>query len=318
MEKQEARLKKSHVFLLKHPKVHQLGGIILMGTNEVVKGIPTAYTDGVNKRYGEEFLAKLKDEEINGLVLHENCHIFYRHVTHHKTTFKENAKLANIAADFVVNDMIVEMKDAKIVLPEGGLYNPMFHNWSMSKVYAYLKQRKKELDEEGQGQGQGQGGQPQDNNSPGGETLNDRHDVTDIDKLLKNLNDHDSLDEHDYKAAEKYDEKEISEKVDRALREGGLLAGILGGDKNRQIEQLLEPKVDWREALREFVMAQCAGRSDYRFLSATRSCPRKYASCGGTPKSMANKSFKTTTQVLLTCSSPWVVGELRFHVSVNT
>ena len=154
MEKQEARLKKSHVFLLKHPKVHQLGGIILMGTNEVVKGIPTAYTDGVNKRYGEEFLAKLKDEEINGLVLHENCHIFYRHVTHHKTTFKENAKLANIAADFVVNDMIVEMKDAKIVLPEGGLYNPMFHNWSMSKVYAYLKQRKKELDEEGQGQGQ--------------------------------------------------------------------------------------------------------------------------------------------------------------------
>jgi predicted metal-dependent peptidase len=149
------------------------------------------------------------------------------------------------------------------VLPEGGLYNPMFHNWSMSKVYAYLKQRKKELDEEGQGQGQGQGGQPQDNNSPGGETLNDRHGVTDIDKLLKNLNDHDSLDEHDYKAAEKYDEKEISEKVDRALREGGLLAGILGGDKNRQIEQLLEPKVDWREALREFVMAQCAGRSDY-------------------------------------------------------
>ena len=263
MEKQEARLKKSHVFLLKHPKVHQLGGIILMGTNEVVKGIPTAYTDGVNKRYGEEFLAKLKDEEINGLVLHENCHIFYRHVTHHKTTFKENAKLANIAADFVVNDMIVEMKDAKIALPEGGLYNPMFHNWSMSKVYAYLKQRKKELDEEGQGQGQGQGGQPQDNNSPGGETLNDRHGVTDIDKLLKNLNDHDSLDEHDYKAAEKYDEKEISEKVDRALREGGLLAGILGGDKNRQIEQLLEPKVDWREALREFVMAQCAGRSDY-------------------------------------------------------
>jgi predicted metal-dependent peptidase len=252
MEKQEARLKKSHVFLLKHPKVHQLGGIILMGTNEVVKGIPTAYTDGVNKRYGEEFLAKLKDEEINGLVLHENCHIFYRHVTHHKTTFKENAKLANIAADFVVNDMIVEMKDAKIVLPEGGLYNPMFHNWSMSKVYAYLKQRKKELDEEGQGQGQGQGGQPQDNNSPGGETLNDRHGVTDIDKLLKNLNDHDSLDEHDW------------------------------------------------------------------FLSATRSCPRKYASCGGTPKSMANKSFKTTTQVLLTCSSPWVVGELAFHVSVNT
>lgn len=262
MQKQETRLKKAHVFLLKHPKVQALGGIILMGTNEVVKGVPTAYTDGVNKRYGEDFLASLKDEEINGLVLHENGHIFYRHVTHHKATFKEDARLANIAADFVVNDMIVEMKDDKIVLPEGRLYNHKFHNWSMSKVYAYLKQRKKQLEGQG-GQGQGQGGQPQDNDSPGGETLNDRHGVTDIDKLLKNINNHNSLDEHDYKAAEKYDEKEVSEKVDRALREGGLLAGILGGDKNRHIEQLLEPKVDWREALREFVMAQCAGRTDY-------------------------------------------------------
>jgi hypothetical protein len=62
MLKQEERLKKSHVFLLKHPKVQMLGGIILMGKNEVVKGVPTAYTDGINKRYGEDFLAKLKDE----------------------------------------------------------------------------------------------------------------------------------------------------------------------------------------------------------------------------------------------------------------
>jgi predicted metal-dependent peptidase len=153
MHKQEERLKKSHVFLLKHPKVQQLGGIILMGTNEVVKGVPTAYTDGINKRYGEDFLAKLKDEEINGLVLHENGHVFYRHVTHQKKLFKENPKLANVAADFVVNDMIVELKDKSIVLPEGGLYNPMFHNWSMVKVYDYLKKRKQQLEQERSGSG---------------------------------------------------------------------------------------------------------------------------------------------------------------------
>jgi len=264
MQKQETRLKKAHVFLLKHPKVQALGGIILMGKNEVVKGIPTAYTDGLNKRYGEDFLAKLKDEEINGLVLHENGHVFYRHVTHQKKIFKENPKLANIAADFVVNDMIVELKDKDIVLPEGGLYNPMFHNWSMVRVYDYLKKRKQEIDDQGQGQGgQGQGNQPPNNGSQGGETLNDKDGVTDIDKLLKNLDDHDSLDEHDHEAGAEMDEKKVGEAIDRALREGGLLAGILGGNKNRQIEQLLKPKVDWREALREFVMAQCAGRSDH-------------------------------------------------------
>ena len=35
MDKQEERLRKSHVFLLKHPKTMQLGGIILMGQSSV-------------------------------------------------------------------------------------------------------------------------------------------------------------------------------------------------------------------------------------------------------------------------------------------
>jgi predicted metal-dependent peptidase len=54
------------------------------------------------------------------------------------------------------------------------------------------------------------------------------------------------------------------------LREGGLLAGILGGNKSRQIEDLLEPKVDWREALREFVMSQCVGKDDYSWRKFNR------------------------------------------------
>ncbi len=120
--------------------------------------------------------------------MHENGHVFFRHVTHQKKLFRENAKLANCAADFVVNDMIKEINDAAIELPPGALWHPMFHNWSMVKVYDYLKKRKQEID---QGQGQGQG-QPQDNDSPGGETQN-KNGQTDIDNMLKNLDDNDSL-----------------------------------------------------------------------------------------------------------------------------
>lgn len=261
MDKQEERLKRSHVYLLKHPKTAGLGGIILMGKSEVVDNHPTAYTDGINKKYGREFLAKCKDEEINGLVMHENGHVFYRHVTHHKKIFRENAKLANIAADFVVNDMIVLFDDPKIALPPGALWHDMFRNMSVIQVYNFLKQRKKELEEEGEG-GQG-GGQDQDqdqnNDSPQGEKQDKR---TDIDKVLRNLNDYDSLDEHDIEGTP-LDEKDIGEKIDKALREGGLLAGILGGNKNRVIDELLEPVVDWREALAEFVLAICNGKSEY-------------------------------------------------------
>ena len=260
--KQSDRLKKSHVFLLKNPKTQQLGGIILLGQSEVKPGIPTAYTDGLNKRYGAEFIEKLSDAQLNGLVMHENGHVFFRHVTHHKKLFRENAKLANIAADFVVNDMIKELNDAQIELPDGALWHPMFHNWSMVQVYNFLKDKQKKKDKGNQGD-QGQPGNQGDKGSPGGETKSKGPGQTDLDELMNNLDNHDSLDQHDHEAGGELDEKQIGEKIDKALREGGILAGVLGGNKNRQINELLEPKVDWREALREFIMAQCAGRSDY-------------------------------------------------------
>jgi predicted metal-dependent peptidase len=239
-----------------------------MGQSSVEDNVPTAYTDGINKRYGRKFMEKLVDAQVNGLVMHENGHVFFRHVTHHKRIFRENRKLANIAADFVVNDMIVMLDDPMIQLPPGALWNTMFRNWSVIQVYDFLNKRKKELDKEKES-----GDQTCDNpnnDSQEGETLNKPNGETDVDKLLKNLKDVDSLDEHDIEKASEYDEKEIAEGIDKALREGGLLAGILGGNKSRQIEDLLEPKVNWREALREFVMSQCVGKDDYSWRKFNR------------------------------------------------
>jgi hypothetical protein len=59
VSKQAERLKKSHIFLMKHPKIMALSGIIIMGTSEVRANIPTAYTDGVNKKYGAGFMASV-------------------------------------------------------------------------------------------------------------------------------------------------------------------------------------------------------------------------------------------------------------------
>lgn len=262
ISKQAERLKKSHIFLMKHPKIMALSGIIIMGVSEVKGDIPTAYTDGVNKKYGAKFMARCTDPQLNGLVMHENGHVFFRHVTHHKRLFRENAKLTNIAADFVVNDMIVMLEDKEIELPPGALWNPMFRNWSVTQVYDYLKKRKEELEEEDKGNGgpcsDGQPG-PQGSDSPSGETQNKE---TDVDELLKRLGDHDSLDEHDHEGGGEYDEKKVGEDIDRALRQGGMLAGILGGDRNRQIEELLKPKVDWREVMRDFISSMCRGKDE--------------------------------------------------------
>ena len=262
LEVQTERLTRAHNFLLRNPKVSMLSGIILLGKSSVEENVPTAYTDGLNKRYGAAFMEKLSDAELNGLIMHENGHVFYRHVTHHKRLFKQDPRITNVAADFVVNDMIVRLDIKEVKLPPGALWNEMFRDWSLVQVYDYLKKRKQELDKQGDGQ--------QSNGSPGGEKLNSDNGQTDIDKLLKNLGDDHTLDEHDFEAGKEIDEKELSEKIDRALRQGGILAGILGAKKDRSIEELLEPKVDWREVLRDFVTANTIGKDEYSWRKFNR------------------------------------------------
>ena len=49
---QETRLKKAHIALMKHPETALFSGVILMGRSIVEDGIPTAYTNGRDKKYG--------------------------------------------------------------------------------------------------------------------------------------------------------------------------------------------------------------------------------------------------------------------------
>jgi predicted metal-dependent peptidase len=59
-------------------------------------------------------------------------------------------------------------------------------------------------------------------------------------------------------------------RVDRAIREGALLAGRLGVDLPRQITELLEPVVDWKAELSEFVSAACKGKDEYTWRKFNR------------------------------------------------
>ena len=58
MLSQEDRVKKAHITMMKHPETAFYSGVMMMGTTEVVDQPITAYTDGVNKRYGRLFLEK--------------------------------------------------------------------------------------------------------------------------------------------------------------------------------------------------------------------------------------------------------------------
>jgi len=74
------------------------------------------------------------------------------------------------------------------------------------------------------------------------------------------------LDHHDWEGAEELtteEKRELARDIDEAIRQGALAAGKMGGTgSNRDLDELMQPQVDWREVLREFVQTTCAG-SDY-------------------------------------------------------
>lgn len=229
---QETRLKKAHIALMKHPETALYSGVMLMGKNSVIEDNVTAYTNGVDKKYGREFISKLTDAQLRGLILHENLHVALKHIPRFKKEFKDNAQAINVATDYAVNDVIMNLRDRDIChLPEGGLYDAKYHNWSVREIYEDLKKQQKQNKDSGQGESLGK-----------------------------------TLDEHDFENAQSMTDeeaKEMSSKIDKALREGGILAGRMGAKIPRVIGDMLEPKVDWREVLREFVSSATKGNDEY-------------------------------------------------------
>lgn len=248
---EEQRIKKGHIALMKHPETALWGGVMMMGSTEVVDEAITAYTDGINKKYGRTFLQTIcpTQAEVNGLILHENLHIGLRHHLHGADMFREDGEKANKAADYVVNDMITEIskKYPELVqLPKGGLYDPQYHNMSMREIYKLLKSKKG---------GGGGGGKPdkegeKGSGSGGGEYEFDKHDFG--------------------KPMTQEEAKEMDGKIDRAIREGALLAGRLGIDLPRSVTDLLNPVIDWKKELADFVTSSCKGKDEYTWRKFNR------------------------------------------------
>jgi predicted metal-dependent peptidase len=282
VDKQLMRVKKAHITLMKHPETALYSGVMLMGKSDVSEGSFTAYTDGVNKRYCADYLETLKDESlIRGVVLHENLHVALKHIPRGREMFKEHRRMANMAVDFVVNDIITNIKgtvqgtkEAIVKVHDTWIYDPMFHNWSVKEVWDYLKKNAKKSPPPPQGQG----GDPCDNPTSKGDSKDSppdkprpQYESVEVGGKEYDLSDDGDgggdFDEHDWESFIEGltpDElKELGKKIDDGLRQGGILAGRMGGKIPRAITDMLEPKIDWREALRDFVSSSKRGSDEF-------------------------------------------------------
>jgi predicted metal-dependent peptidase len=237
MQKAERKLKKVKIGLMRNPKFALWSGVMMVGKTSVVEGIPTACTNGRDEMYGLEFVTKLDEKTLGFVILHENLHKAFRHLTTWEKLYKENPRLANIACDHVINLMLVDMDvgETIIAFPRNdddsrmGCYDERFKNMNTKQVFDLLK---KEQDNSGDKGGDGEGGE--------------------------------GFDQHDWEGAKELDaeeKKELEREIDQALRQGVIndqkLNGKGGGGLNRELGDLLQPQIDWREALREFVSSFC-------------------------------------------------------------
>ena len=256
----EERLSKAVVKIMDHPRYTALAGVLMLGEKTIEEDIPTACTNGRDVKYGRAFVDGLTDAELRGLVLHEDeGHKLYRHLTTWRWMYDIDPFLANCACDYVINIRIVDdnKDDGFAKLPEGGLVDERFRGMDEAQVFHILR---KEQDSQPPG-GSG-GSDSQDNESGSGSGQADG---------LENgtLQSGAGLDQHDWDGAQELsdeEKRELARDIDEAIRQGALAAGKMGGTGNRDLGELLQPQVDWREVLREFVQTTCAG-SDYSTYS---------------------------------------------------
>lgn len=239
----EQRVQRAHVWLMGNPEYVLYSGIMMMGNTTVDEDVPTACTNGKDTKYGKAFVEKLNDPELRGLILHENLHKAFRHLTVWGNLYHKDAMLANMACDYVINLMIKDSdpNGEKVRLPEGGLVDEKYRGMDAQTVFYLLKD---EQDKNG-GNGNGKGDGDTDGNGGGG------------------------FDEHDWEGAQELSKEEkdaLASEIDQALRQGAILAGKMKGKVAREVAEQLEAKIDWRDALRDFVSSMCVEKdfSSYR------------------------------------------------------
>ena len=260
---EERKLQKAKITVMRNPKFALLQGVMMVGKTHISETIPTACTNGRDEHYGRAFVKKMSDRELAFVIAHEAGHKMYRHLTTWTKLHKEDARLANNAMDYVINLMLKDLdpNESVIAMPRlaediagtkhkkgdfMGLVDERFRGMNTKQVYDILKEEKKE-----QGEGGGEGG--------------------------------DGFDDHDWEGAENLTEEEkqeLAREIDQAIRQGLIAhqknAGKGGGMLDRELEDLLAPKIDWREVLRDFVKATCSNKD----TSSWRRVNRRFLSTG--------------------------------------
>jgi len=219
---------------------------------------PTAATNGRDFYYNKKFVEKLSVKKLEFLFGHEICHAVFDHFGR---VGSRDRQLSNIAQDYAVNQILVDERIGEKITEVKICYDPKYRGLAWEEIYdllyeqaekismpSLLKQLGDLLDEhikEGDGQGEGDG-------KEGDKEGSGRPRIS------------------------KEDAQRIKDEIKEAMIQSAAAAGAgkTPAGIQRMIKDLTEPKINWRDLVRQEI--QSIVRNDYSFARYNR----KSAQCG--------------------------------------
>ena len=219
---------------------------------------PTAATDGRKFYYNSRFIMMLADEkECEFLFGHEVLHNVYEHIGR-RVDNEHEGQLSNIAADYCVNGDLVQAKVGRMITTVPCLHETKYYGWSYEQVYKDLYDNAEKIDiselvkqmldehleNEQSTTSEGQDGSGEEKDKKEGQSKK----PTISENELKEIRD------------------ELKEALVNAAKQTG--AGNLPNGVKRILSDITEPKMNWRELLRQ--QLESTIKNDYTFARPSR------------------------------------------------
>ncbi len=206
---------------------------------------PTAATDGRNFYYNSRFIEMLKPKEIEFLFGHEVLHCVYDHFGRKGD---RDPMLWNVANDYAVNADLKKHRVGEFITSVPCLFDYKYEDWSSEEIYDDLYENAEKIDmeqlidqvlDQHLDGSKGEGGS-EDDEGKGPARLSDE------------------------------DRQQIKDEIKEAMLQAAQAsdAGNIPEGVKRLIQQLTEPKLNWRELLA--MQLESTIRSDYTFAKINR------------------------------------------------
>ena len=207
----------------------------------------TAAVDGRKLYFNTQFFNAMNNKEIEFVIAHEILHMVYDHLGRREN---RDPMLYNIAADYIVNNLLVDDRIGKKPKIVDCFQDFKYRGWTSEAVYDELfKQAKKN----------------------GEEYLQQLGEM--LDEHLDMEGDGDGDEDGKGKGRPKYTKAELDQIRDE-IKEAMISAAQSAGAGNvpagiaRMIKEMTEPTMNWRELLRQQI--QSTIKSDYTFARPSR------------------------------------------------